>query len=564
MAKPTKKRAEAERARPAPEPKRTFSRFDTGAWQNMITGVGTARDKRTHATISPLVVAREECESLWRGDDVMAIGVERVPEEMTRKGFELRITPDKKEAPATDPLEGDDVEPEVSPGGSASKPFAGRVDAFPPNAGAPAVAPPPPRPPGEIEPQDDDVKEQTEGVMAKWEELEAEDHLFTALCYERAFGGGAILLGVDDGATDLSKPLNEERVKSFTYLTTYAAYELWPSKYYADPKKPKFGEPEIWEVCPSGVPFTGVPIFKVHESRLIILKGATTSRRARVNNRGWGDSIFVRVKECVRDFQMAFSASASLVDDFAQAVYKVKGLAELVASNRKDAVLDRMSIMDQCRSVLHAVMLDAEGEDFERKPTPITGLADLLEQLKSRVATAFETPMTFLFGQSPGGLNATGESDTRSFYDRIAGKQRKKLTKPVERVVKLIMLTPDGPTGGVEPEQWSIEFCPLWEETEKEQADKRKVQAEVDAIYVDKGVLLPDEVAASRFGGDGWSAETVIDFEARKQAAVEHAEALAKHEEEKAKASEKGEEDREFGFKEREHAMEVEAKKVKP
>jgi phage-related protein (TIGR01555 family) len=346
------------------------------------------------------------------------------------------------------------------------------------------------------------------------------------------------LLGVDDGAADLRKPLNEERIKAFKYITAFAAYELWPAKYYSDPRAAKFGEPEIWEICPSGVTPGGAPTLKVHESRLALFPGTTVSRRHRVNNRGWGDSIFVRVREAIRDFQMAFSASSALVDDFAQAVYKVKGLAELIAANRKDAIIDRMNVMDQCRSVLHAVMLDADGEDFERKPTPIAGLSDLLTKQQERLSAAFQMPLTWLFGTSPGGLNATGASDERGAYDRIAAQQTKKLQPVIERVIKLIMLVPDGPTKGQEPDKWSVKFNPLWQETEKEAAETRGIQANTDKIYIDTGVILPEEVAASRFGGDGYSYETVIDFDARAKAAVEHKEALAKHEEEKAKGAE--------------------------
>ena len=39
--------------------------------------------------------------------------------------------------------------------------------------------------------------------------------------------------------------------------------------------------------------------------------------------------------------------------------------------------------------------------------------------------------------------------------------------------------------------------------------------------YVTAGVLLPEEVAASRFGGDGYSTETRLDVELRKAFAAQ-------------------------------------------
>jgi len=43
----------------------------------------------------------------------------------------------------------------------------------------------------------------------------------------------------------------------------------------------------------------------------------------------------------------------------------------------------------------------------------------------------------------------------------------------------------------------------------------RRTVAETDAIYIDRGVLDPTEVAISRFGGDRWSMNTLIDTKAR-------------------------------------------------
>ncbi|KKM23144.1 hypothetical protein LCGC14_1618110, partial [marine sediment metagenome] len=56
-----------------------------------------------------------------------------------------------------------------------------------------------------------------------------------------------------------------------------------------------------------------------------------------------------------------------------------------------------------------------------------------------------------------------------------------------------------------------VEWVPLWQLTEEEEAKRRKSVAESDAIYINSGVLDPTEVANSRFGGEVYSAETVLD-----------------------------------------------------
>jgi hypothetical protein len=52
--------------------------------------------------------------------------------------------------------------------------------------------------------------------------------------------------------------------------------------------------------------------------------------------------------------------------------------------------------------------------------------------------------------------------------------------------------------------------------------------AETDTIYINAGVVSPDEVAVSRFGGDEYSDETVIDFDERER--LEKEEELAREE----------------------------------
>jgi phage-related protein (TIGR01555 family) len=215
---------------------------------------------------------------------------------------------------------------------------------------------------------------------------------------------------------------------------------------------------------------------------------------------------------------MSWGGAAHLLSDFSQAVYKIKGLAELIAANEDETIINRFRIIDLARSLVRAVVIDAD-EDFERKTTPMSGVPEVLDRFSTRMAAAAQMPVTLMMGQSPAGLNATGASDIRFFYDTIKAKQTKHLVPPLERVLTLIFKAKEGPTKGKEPEKWSIKPRPLWQLTEKEQAEVRKLQAETDEIYINSQVAAPEEIAISRFGGDKYSTETVIDFESRKEMA---------------------------------------------
>jgi hypothetical protein len=116
----------------------------------------------------------------------------------------------------------------------------------------------------------------------------------------------------------------------------------------------------------------------------------------------------------------------------------------------------------------------------------------------------------------------------------IKQKQEGKLRPMLDRLIQLIFVSKDGYFKGVEPEDWNLEFIPLWQNTEEQEANIRRTVAETDAIYIDRGVLDPTEVAVSRFGGTVWSMNTEIDLKDRQNGYDE--EEVLKLEDEKKKA----------------------------
>jgi phage-related protein (TIGR01555 family) len=424
-------------------------------WTNNATGVGVAgKDKRLAATVSyaPVFGARGELDDLYHGNDI-AKRICRLPAEtMLRNWIDIKI--------------GDD-------------------------------------------------NDLPKALEQKLQELGAQSKLIEAKALARCMGGACVLLGVDDGLSlddpnALSRPLNFEGIKSVSYLTVFDRFELTIETRVTDPLAPDFGEPALYRLNPAGAQGRRTGRL-VHASRMIRFDGVPTTRYRRVtHNNSWHDSIFVSIYNVLRRHSSMWDSSEALTHDFAQAVIKIKDLADLLATKGVTAVKERIEVMDYARSVLRAIVLDGEHEDFDRKPTPLTGLPELLTLSKESVASAAEMPMTLLFGTSPGGLNATGESDIRNWYDTVKAKQQAEVGTQLEYLLRVLLCSQDGPTGGKEPEEWSYEFRPLWQMSDKEKAELRKIQAETDRIYLQEVVVSANEIAQSRFGGDGYSLETVL------------------------------------------------------
>lgn len=349
--------------------------------------------------------------------------------------------------------------------------------------------------------------EMAEEVTSKLDELDLQAKIYEALTYARAYGGGALLLGADDGQRDLAQPLVPERVRSFEWINVLLPEELTPQTWYTNPTAEKYGEPELYLLSPA----LGGASQVIHETRIVRFDGVIVSKRHRQEAAGgWGDSILTRVLSVLRDFDGAWDGAGVIAENFAQAVMKMKGLAQLLASedpNDAEAFRRRVAAVIYSQSMVNVTLLDGEGEDYERKTTNLTGFPDLLDRFAQRLAAAGDLPLTRLMGVSPGGLNATGDSDIRLFYDSVKARQTRDLRKPITRVADLVGVALGKPL----PPGWMLRFCPLWQETKQERALHRKTVLEGTQIAVGGGWVTPEEAAKSHFGGDQFSEDLHLD-----------------------------------------------------
>lgn len=430
---------------------RLTERFD--GWGNWQTGLGMARDKRQNAWFSTDVVTDIEAVNLWRGDDICRRTIEAPVKTAWRRGFRLKL-------------------------------------------------------------QD---KEQAELTKADLEGIDLANRFVHARCLERACGGAAIYPVLGDGG-ELEEPLDENAIQKMTALHVLESRELMPVSYYTDINHPKFRQVEYWRLMPlNAIGSTGTMMQVIHESRLIIFPGRRISHQFLAYQRpGWGDSVLTGIYPIIRDFGATWGYVATLMQDFAQAMLSMEGFASLMKEDGGEAIVKaRLRLLDEMRSTMRMMVMD-KGDTFSRQQTPMAGLSDLLHDFALRIAAACEQPVTVMFGMAPAGLNATGDNDVRGWYDTVSGEREHHDQPRLERLLHLYFLSKDGSTNGTEPDVWSAEFLPLWEPTEKEVAETRLAVAQADKIYaIDIGAATPDDVAESRWKGDTYSPEMVIDWERR-------------------------------------------------
>jgi len=462
--------------------KTAAARLDS--WINAITGIGTQRDKLAAFRFQRRlgVMDPEALEGLYHEDDAAARICDAAPEHMLRPWIGIQVS-----------------DPTLEAGGISGA----------------------------------DVETKT---LALLDDLKARDAFLSALVWERLFGGSVILVGADDGRP-VAEPLDLDAIAEVRFLTVLDRRDVIPWTWYTDPQASKYGEPETYKILRTWNPgmrakreAERIPPAEilVHASRLIVFPGLRTSRRKAQENNGWGLSELERAYNALQAYNANWGAVGNILQDASQGVFKVQGLVDMIASGNKQALLERLELVDVSRSVARSLLLDAETESFERRDTTMSGLPDLLDRTMLRLAAAARMPVAVLMGREPAGLNATGESDIRNWYDTLDAERNHRLRPRLDRLLRILFRAKKGPTGGVEPSSWNVRFPPLWQPTPKELADIRKVQADTDAVRISSGVLSAEEVALARFRPEGYSDEIDgIDLEARSLAVEAYQEKLA-------------------------------------
>ena len=315
-----------------------------------------------------------------------------------------------------------------------------------------------------------------------------------AIILARLYGGCAMIVGAFDGQ-EVDQPLGTiDRVEWIENVDRFHAY---PSTWYQDPLDPRFGTPETYTVQRLSV--VGSYTAQVHETRIIRFNGNYLPPRLRIKNFGWSAPIFESIREALRQFGVSTQSGASILQDFITLKVQVENLTELLRTDDgEEELVNRLSIMAQERSN-HNIAVHGADEAIDKMGTPINGLTNLIDLYLDIMAAAAEVPKSRFFHNETGRLGGDGgEADKITHYDNIAAFQKNDLSEPLQRLVDIIA-EPLGFEEGTIKHEWNS----LWQLSDEEKAKQYLDVAQADNVYIQAGVLEPEEVAINRFGGDG-------------------------------------------------------------
>jgi phage-related protein (TIGR01555 family) len=345
------------------------------------------------------------------------------------------------------------------------------------------------------------------------ERLKTKQKFAKAWKWARLYGGSGIYISVNDGL-EPSEPLNVNRIQRVNSLTVLHKFELQRGRLNMDIDDPNFGLPEYYTI--SGRVTQGVP--EIHHSRILRFEGEELSQQGFERNDYWNDSSLTIIHDIARDYDSAYNSILHALQDFDIDILKLRDLADICASDDDDLIKSRLRLMQLSKSIMSSIVIDAEGESFEKLQRQFQNVDKMLEKADKRLQLATGLPHTVLFGEgATGGLGGKGETEQNTLNDLVSGEQDKALSQNLDKYGVVIMSAKRGPTNGKLLDSWSYSFNQLTEPTDKSIAEVRKMTAETDQIYFNIGALSSGEISESRFGGDEYSMETNIDMDAREQ-----------------------------------------------
>ncbi|MFT4184430.1 MAG: DUF1073 domain-containing protein [Rhizobium sp.] len=290
----------------------------------------------------------------------------------------------------------------------------------------------------------------------------------------RLFGGAALFIGCSDA--DPSRPLDVERIGKggLKHLTVLTRRQLAAGELERDPTSEWYGCPKLYMLTGAN----GAQV-AIHPSRLVIFNGAMVpdadmGGALGQGGLGWGESVLTAAFDAIKNADSTAANIASLIFEAKIDIIKVPQFSANIGNQAyEDAVLRRYTLANTIKGINGTLILDAE-EDYDSKSASLSGLTDILMAFLQIVSGAADIPVTRLLGQSPAGLNATGDADMKNYHDRIQAIQELEFTPAMSRLDECLIRSATGARDAGIHAVWA----PLEQMSEKDKAEIFKTKAD--------------------------------------------------------------------------------------
>lgn len=406
------------------------------SFQNLVAGIGAGRDKRIANRFGIVCqLTRIELEAMYRGNWVAARIVDALAEDATREWVNLS--------------------------------WDGR----------------------------DADQATVKSIQTAEDDFELRDKTTEVLKWTRLYGGAGIVVGIK-GQNDWSQPLNLESIKKGS-LELLHVVDRWrlaaTGEIDSDRSSRNFGKPKYFTIAEAAT-----DVERIHWTRVILFHGKRIPYFEWQRNGRWHDSVLQTLAENVKDYEATRAGIASMVFESHVDIMAIPDLVNLLSQpGGAQKVIDRVNMGAAVKSMNNVWLIDGgdsdgDGEKITQKTITFSGVNEVFEKVcMYDICGAAGMSMTRMFGRSPAGLNSTGSGDEKNDNKLISNYQMSELRRPLMRLYEILVRS----TIGSMPKNFAIEFKPLAEASDAEDADTGLKRAQRDKIYVEMGAVHEGVIA---------------------------------------------------------------------
>ncbi|GLG01808.1 hypothetical protein Alches_18480 [Alicyclobacillus hesperidum subsp. aegles] len=306
------------------------------------------------------------------------------------------------------------------------------------------------------------------------------------LKWGRLYGGAAGIIMIEGHEDILDQPLDYDMIMPGSFANLMIV-DRWTGAYPSeelvdDPSDPEFGLPKYYEVTME----TG-NVLRIHHSRVIRFTGRDLPYWEKLAEVHWGISEVEIVYEELRKRDNTSYNIASLIFLANLRVIKMGQLGQDLAvgdPQMQQDLYNTLQAQNWLMSNMGLYIMDKDDE-METHQYTFSGLNEIYESFMMDVAGACQIPVTRLFGRSPAGMNATGESDLQHYYETVQQSQETYLAPVIDKLLPILCMSE---FGGI-PDDLDYLFNPIRSPSDKELADLVEQKTNAIVNLVNAGII---------------------------------------------------------------------------
>lgn len=313
---------------------------------------------------------------------------------------------------------------------------------------------------------------------SRWDDMEMTQNINDAWSWARLFGGAAIVAIIKDSRALTSPARDGAELEG---VRVYDRSQVRVQTKEENPRNSRFGKPVTYRITPNG----SATFYDIHYTRIHIVDGERVPIELRRGNEGWGASILSPdLIEAITDYQNCEKLATQLLRRKQQAVWKAKGLAELCDDAEGfGAARLRLAQVDDNSGVGRAIGIDAESEEYAVLNSDISGVDSFLDKKFDRIVALSGIHEIILKNKNVGGLSSSQNTALETFHKLIDRKRNAELLPILEFLVPFF----------VSAEEWSIDFSPLAQKSDKDNAEVLEKNINAISALISSGVMNVSE-----------------------------------------------------------------------